>query len=232
MTEAEYQELAERLRKLADPAFKAFHQKLVPGEEHLLGVRLPVLRKVAKELAREDWRGYLAAAKTGTYEETMLQGLVLGYVKVPADELYEQLAAFVPKIANWAICDSCCAGFKFLQKDRERTLEFLAPYLASQKEFETRFAVVVLMDYFVDEQHLRYLFSQFERLAGRQYYVRMAVAWAISVCFVKFPDETMRYLRESRLDADTYNKALRKIVESDRVDGKAKTVIRSMKRTA
>ena len=62
--------------------------------------------------------------------------------------------------------------------------------------------------------------------------MRMAVAWAISVCFVKFPDETMRYLRESRLDADTYNKALRKIVESDRVDGNAKTVIRSMKRTA
>lgn len=78
MTTEEYAALKERLRAMADPSYRAFHQKLVPEVENLLGVRIPALRQLARELARGDWRGYLAAAQTDTYEETMLQGLVLG----------------------------------------------------------------------------------------------------------------------------------------------------------
>jgi hypothetical protein len=62
------------------------------------------------------------------------------------------------------------------------------------------------------------------------YYVKMAAAWAISLCYIKFPRITMDYLQNSSLDDFTYNKALQKIIESYQVNQDTKKIIRSMKR--
>lgn len=187
MTTEEYAALKERLRAMADPSYRAFHQKLVPEVENLLGVRIPALRQLARELARGDWRGYLAAAQTDTYEETMLQGLVLGCAKMEPDELFERLREFIPKIGNWAVNDSVCAGLKLVKKHRAETLAFLRPYFAGGEEFEVRFAVVMLMDYYIDEEYIGEVLSLLGAVRHEGYYVKMAVAWALSVCYVKFP---------------------------------------------
>lgn len=110
MTPQDYEALQARLRSLADPAYQAFQQKLVPDVTNLLGVRVPALRQLARELVRGDWRGYLEAARHDTYEETMLQGLVLGCARMEQNELFARLAAFVPHIDNWAVCDVTCGG--------------------------------------------------------------------------------------------------------------------------
>ena len=93
-----------------------------------------------------------------------------------------------------------------------------------------RFGVVMSMSYFVDEAHLEELLACYDSIRHEGYYVKMAVAWALSVCFVKFPERTMEYLKNNSLDTFTYNKTLQKIVESFRVDKDTKTLIRSMKR--
>ena len=51
-----------------------------PGTSNILGVRLPILRKLAKKIIRGDWRAYLASAQDQSFEEIMLQGMVIGYV--------------------------------------------------------------------------------------------------------------------------------------------------------
>ena len=91
MTPQDYEALQARLRSLADPAYRAFQQKLVPDVTNLLGVRVPALRQLARELVRGDWRGYLEAARHETYEETMLQGLVLGCARMEQNELFARL---------------------------------------------------------------------------------------------------------------------------------------------
>ncbi|MEM1484639.1 DNA alkylation repair protein [Oscillospiraceae bacterium PP1C4] len=230
MTNQEYAALTQRIRTLADPDYRQFQQKLVPGVENLLGVRIPVLRELAKELARGDWRSYLAAAREDTYEEAMLQGLVLGHVKSSLDELLPYLAAFIPKIDNWAVCDSCCAGLKITAKHREQMLAFLTPYLESEREFEVRFGAVLLMDHYVDETYIDRMLDLFDAVRHEGYYVKMAVAWALSVCYVKLPERTMAYLKDNTLDDFTYNKALQKIIESNRVERDTKDIIRNMKR--
>lgn len=223
-------EVMARLESLAESDYKEFNLRIIPTQMNLLGVRLPALRKLAKEITRGDWREFLAAAQDDIYEEVMLQGLVIGYAKMDLAERLEYIGSFVPKIENWAICDSFCGTLKFVAKNQAAMLEFLQPYLLAEEEFHRRFAVVVLMEYFIDDKHIDQVLGIYDEVKKEQYYVQMAVAWGISVCFVKYPERTMAYLKDNKLDDFTYNKALQKIVESLRVDKETKAVIRSMKR--
>jgi len=108
--------------------------------------------------------------------------------------------------------------------------DFLQPYLSSDKEYEIRFGVVMLLLYFVEDEYIERVLQWMDRIRHEGYYVKMAVAWAISVCYVKYPEPTMAFLKNNTLDDFTYNKALQKIIESLRVDSETKHVLRSMKR--
>ena len=111
------EQIRDFLEKHAEKQFKDFTSSLIPGTDSILGVRLPVLRSLAKQLAKEDWRTYLKEARDDTYEEIMLQGLVIGYVKAEMEELLEYAAAFIPKIHDWSVNDGFCSTFK----DRKST---------------------------------------------------------------------------------------------------------------
>ncbi len=226
---SDVQTLACYIQSLADEPYLRMQNKLIPGATNILGVRVPKLRNLAKQLAKGDWRAYLSEARDDSMEEIMLQGLVIGYAKMEVTEALERLAGFVPKIDNWAVCDICCSSFKFTQKNREKVYSFLKGYLISTKEFDLRFAVVMLMDFFLTDEYIDEVLEIYYAIRHDGYYVKMAVAWALSVCFVKYPEKTMRYLKTPGLDDWTYHKTLQKIVESYRVDDATKTVIRSMK---
>lgn len=222
----------EELKDQADEKYRAFNQKLIPNSKPMLGIRLPKLRALGKEIAKGDWRGYLKAAQSQStyYEEVMLHGIVIGAVKADITEILPLVAAFVPSIDNWGICDSFCAGLKITAKHKKEVFAFLQEYLQSDKEFFLRFAVVLLMDFYVEAEYIDRLLPIFFQIRHEGYYVKMAVAWAISVCFVKFEQKTMIYLKNNSLDNFTYNKALQKILESYRVTDETKVLIRSMKR--
>jgi 3-methyladenine DNA glycosylase AlkD len=222
--------IKQKLRSLADEKYGKFSAGLIPGADNMLGVRLPDLRKLGKELSKGDWRAYLADADDEYYEETMLQGIVIGLVKTDIEESLQLVADFIPKISNWGICDSFCAGLGFVKRNKPRIWEFLKTYTDSDREFELRFASVMLMDYFIDGEYIGDVLKLLDGIRHEGYYVKMAVAWALSVCFVKFPEKTMEYLKNNSLDNFTYNKALQKITESNRVDGNTKNLMRSMKR--
>ena len=223
-------ELEARLKALAEPDYQAFASRLLPGVDNLLGVRIPVLRKLARQLAREDWRTALAAMGNGSFEEIMLQGLILGYVKGSPADILPHVAAFVPKIDNWSICDSFCSGLKLAAAYPEPVWDFLQPYLDSDRAFSVRFAVVMLLFYYLDEAHIDRVLSLLDGVRQPDYYARMAVAWAVSIAYVRFPEKTLAYLKICSLDDFTYNKALQKAVESRCVGESARALLRAMKR--
>lgn len=224
------QTIRERIFDRAEEEYKLFQSKLIPGENRLLGVRLPYLRELAKEIAKEDWRDYLDHAQDEYYEEVMLQGLVIGYVKASPEEILQYTARFVPKITNWGICDSFCTGLKLAKKSPQLVWDFIQPYLRSEKEFEIRFSVIMMLAHFITDQFIDQVISSLDQVHHEGYYVKMGVAWAISVCYVKYPEKTMAYLKNCNLDDFTYNKSLQKILESYRVGQESKELIRSMKR--
>ena len=219
-----------QIMALADEKYRQFSASLIPNINNVVGVRLPELRKLARIIAKGDWRAYLAQADSDYFEEVMLQGMVIGCAKADVEEILHHIAAFVPKIDNWSVCDSFCSGLKITSLHKERVWEFIQPYLESDKEYDIRFGVVMLLNYYIDEHYIHLVLERLDRITHEGYYVKMAVAWAVSICFVKLPDITMDYLGSNSLDDFTYNKALQKITESYRIAPETKVLIRSMKR--
>ena len=222
--------LRDKLFELSDEKYKTFHSGLCPNTDNIIGVRLPQLRQLAKEITKDDWRYFLSNSKEDYYEEILIKGLVIAYAKCDVEERLKYIKCFVPKIDNWAICDVFCAGLKITKKYRKEMWNFIQKYLKSDKEFEIRFAVVMILDYYIDEEYLKEDFKIFDDIKYEGYYVKMAVAWAISMCFVEFEGKTMSYLKHNNLDDFTYNKSLQKICESLRVNKDTKILIKSMKR--
>ena len=224
-------EIEKKLKELSDEKYKAFHSKLCPGTENILGVRSPVLKKFAKQIAKEEGISYLENAKEDYYEEILLQGLVIGfYPWKNIEDCLQALTKFIPKIDNWAVCDMTAAGLKLTKKYPREVWSFLEKYWKSNKEFEIRFAVVMLLDFYITEEYIDRVLEIYSSIQHDGYYVKMAVAWGISICFIKFPEKTKKVLQNNQLDATTHNKAIQKIIESYRVDKETKELLKKWKR--
>ena len=225
--------IKENLLRLAGEGNKKFTESLHPGIENVLGVRVPALRQLAAQIAKDDWQAYLQSADTFYMEERMFQGMVIGCLKIKDVEEYLSLVSgFVPLINSWSVCDTFDFAGKqrFVDRNKERVWQFLEGWMQSDKEYEIRFGVVMAMAHYIDADYIQNVLQWMNRIDHEGYYVKMAVAWALSVCYVKFPKETMLLLKENRLDDFTYNKALQKITESFRVSPEDKDIIRDMKR--
>lgn len=225
------QEIRNRLEELSEEKYKKFHSSLCPNSNEILGVRVPTLRNFAKEIVKhEDIEKYLENAVDDSYEEIVLQGMVLGIWKTSIENFCKYLKKFIPKINSWAVCDVSVSGFKITNKNMEYMWKFIQKYLKSDKEFELRFAIVMLLDYYIKDQYIDRVLEILNSIKHEGYYVKMAIAWTIQVAFVKFPEKTMTFLKQNDIDNWTYNKALQKIIESYRVDKETKKKIKNMKR--
>ncbi|MDE5678306.1 DNA alkylation repair protein [Phocaeicola sp.] len=227
------QTVKENLLQLANKGNKKFTETLHPGIDHILGIRIPNLRKLAAQIAKDDWQGYLQTTDTYYMEERMLQGMVIEQLKMDDVEAYLSLVKrFVQVINSWSVCDTFdfCGKQRFVNKNKERVWLFLEERMSSDKEYEIRFGVVMAMAHYIDEAYIDRILQWMDRIDHEGYYVKMAVAWALSTCYIKFPQQTLAYLRQNHLDVFTYNKALQKIVESFRVSPDDKEMIRGMKR--
>lgn len=229
------EKLSEKVKKdiqnMADDKYKDFHSGLCPGIQNIVGVRIPVLRNYAKKLNKEyNLEQILEEIEDEFYEETMLKGMVIGLNKNEnIDKILKYTENFIPKINNWAICDVFCGGLKITNKYKEQIWNFMQKYLKSEKEFELRFVLVMILSYYIDEEYLKQDFKIFESITNEVYYVKMAKAWAISVALVKYYDETIIYLKNSKMDKWTYNKSIQKAIESYRITDEQKQYLRNIK---
>lgn len=222
--------IRKELERLTDEKYREFHSGLLPGIDNILGVRVPELRKLSKRVAKEDWRCYLESSADETYEEVMIQGMVIGYAKMEKDERKKYLDLFVPKINNWGICDCCTSTYKFIGEDLETWYSYLLYHIESGEEYRIRFGVVALMNYYLTDEWIDQVLKIYDDIRHDAYYVKMAVAWAISMCYVKFPKKTRAFLEENHLDTFTQNKSIQKIRESYRVSKEEKEELKSLKR--
>ncbi len=240
---ARHEGMIEKIRELllaeADQKYKDFSSKINPGAENILGVRVPVLRRIAKEIVNDDWKSYLTEIEAGFdknmplyFEEKMLWGLAIGNSTMEPETRINYIKAFIPAIDNWAVCDICEGDLKFARKEPARTMmwEFLLPRFHSTKEFEVRFAVTMALSHYVTEEYLERVLSLLQTISHEGYYAKMAVAWAISECYVKYPARTLPLIAEYKLkDPWSHNKAIQKIRESYRVSPEEKELLNSLK---
>lgn len=217
--------------KAKEDGYKQFSASLIPNIDNVLGIRLPILRKIAKKISKDDWRNFLDNYEEKFMEDTMLKGMVITYLKEDFDTMLNLVCNFVPKINNWAVCDTFCTGLKFLNADKQKAFEFLSPYLKSKEEYHLRFACVVLLAHFIEKDYIDKVLKILFSLKSEYYYANMAIAWAVSICYIKFPKETLKYLQNSTLDDFCHNKSISKITDSYRVPYEDKKKLKLLRRT-
>lgn len=224
------EEIRKKLFLLQDEKYRKFHSNLCPGINNIIGVRVPKIRVLVKELIKTNYKDYLNNVENKYYEETLIEGLIIATSKMTLDEKLYYLKLFVPKIDNWAICDIICSGFKFKEKDLLFAWDFILSYQQSNKEFELRFMLVMMINYFLIDSYLEKVFKIIDSIKTDYYYTNMAIAWLISIAYIKNKEKTLKYLGNNNLTKFTYNKSLQKIIESNRVSLEDKEMMRRMKR--
>jgi 3-methyladenine DNA glycosylase AlkD len=153
-TYEDYASLVLHLKSLADEKYRVFSQKLILNTDNIIGVRIPLVKSLAKQIVKGNWEQYLLVCRSDTHEEIMLEGLVIGLCQASVDKVLHFTEKFIPKINNWAVCDSFCSSFKIAVSHKKQAFEFIVPYTYSKNEFEVRLGVVLLLEIFIDQEYI------------------------------------------------------------------------------
>lgn len=225
-----YNEFINELFSLQDLKYREFNSKIV-GADNMIGVRAPELKRIAKIIARGDYKTFFKENKHKYFEENLIHGLTLGYVKLDFKNLKQYIDDFLPFINNWAVCDMTAANLKIFKRNKTKDICFseIKKYINDNNPWINRFGYILLLDYFIEEEYMDEIFNLCKNYKDH-YYVKMGIAWLISVCYIKQKGRTLTFLKNNALDDWTYNKAIQKIIESNRVNIDDKNLLRSMKR--
>lgn len=226
-------------RFLNEEKYRQGHIRIINAlpERRIMGLHLPEMKQVVKELAKEPdvylllqrfEKVHQANRFELAYEETLVWGLTINALKCTWEERIHLLKAYIPVLDNWAVCDSFCCNAKWALKLPPQTLwDFLLPYYHSDKEFEVRFAIVMSMCYLMNEEWLPTVFHQLEAIRlsdivseytfpNPPYYVRMGIAWLLATALAKYLQETRMFMNRTSLPEDVKRLYVRKARESFR----------------
>ncbi len=218
------------LQQNQDRGYRDFHLKTCPNAGNLIGVRMPIQRRLAKQITKGDFRRFLSETKNEFYEETLIEGLVIATAKMELTERLRYARGFVPKIYNWAICDAFAASWKISEKDLDEVWKFLQDYRTSSYEFECRFMIVMMLDHFLRIDYLAGVLETVCTAQTEQYYVGMACAWLVAEAFTQFREPVLAILESGRLMDFIQNRAIQKIRDSYRISRADKDLVATLRR--
>ena len=225
-----YELFIDELKKMQDEKYREFHNKIIGAEVEVIGLRSPIVKDIAKKIAKGDWEGFLAQKKGKYYEETTLRGQVIGFAKADKETIKQYIERYIDEIDNWGICDTFIGNLKIIKKEKEYFYPMVKRMAESEEQWKIRFGLITLMSCYIEKEYINEIFRICSRVKNKEYYVQMGQAWLISTLFIKFRDETLEYLKDNSLDKWTQNKAIQKIRESFRVSEEDKELVKSLKK--
>ncbi len=229
-TKENYQQFLKELKTLQDQKYQTFHSKLIRNEMPLIGIRTPILQEIAQKISQDDYINFIKYNKHHYYEETILHGLILGYLKIDFKELLNLLEKFLPYNTNWAINDSVCANLKQFKKNQKLGYPWIINLLKSNNPWDIRFGFILLLDHYMNETYIDTILELANKPYTDHYYVNMAIAWMISICYIKFPEKTIVILENKTLQPWIQNKTISKIRDSKQVSKEKKDYLNTLKK--
>ena len=222
-------DILEKLFALQDKNYRAFQSKLMPTvpPETVIGVRTPLLRKLAKELSgTPQAESFLRCLPHTYYEENNLHAFLVEKIRDYPTALAET-ERFLPYIDNWATCDCFCP--KVFAKHKAELIPSIRRWLDSDKVYTVRYAMGMLMRYYLDEEFQPEYLAWVADVHSEEYYLNMMRAWYFATDLAKQPDTALPWLTERQLDVWTHNKTIQKAVESFRIPPEMKQQLRMLR---
>lgn len=219
------------LSAMRDEKYKSFQAGLIPGENRMIGVRMPDLKKLARTVAGAGAADFLSVypiAKDSFYEEKLVWGLVCAGARLETPVRQKYLRRFLPLIDSWAVCDGVCTALKCLQKEHAAWKDFVFA-AAGGGEYEKRFFAVCTMLYYGGETYIDEVLAAYQRLRGG-YYVDMGVAWALATLYLRWKNKILPLLQGGAFSQDVVYKTITKLCDSYRVGAPDKEMLRRMRR--
>lgn len=223
-----YKLFIDYLYSLKDEKYKNFHSKLIL-KNNLIGIRTPILKKIAKEISKYDYKNFIKFSTNNTYEEITIKALLIGYLKDYNETIYE-LDNILTDIDNWATCDLMCSNLKIFAKNKDKGFKYIKSLIKGNEEWKIRVGLVLLLNYYIDDEYIDKIFILVNNINCEQYYVKMAISWLLSICYIKYPQKSTCFLKNNTLSDWVHNKTIQKIKESNRVSYNKKIAIDKLKR--
>lgn len=224
-----YQEYLNYLKSISEEEYKNFHSKLCFTKYQILGIRVPIMRKIAKNISKSNIEEFLKLCGNTYYEEVFIEGLVISNIK-DEDIFIKYFSNYINKIDNWGICDTFCNSLKIINKNPSKYFSISKKLSLNEEEFISRVGLIIILNFFVEEKYLDCIYEILNTISSTKYYVNMAESWLICELYIKFPSKTESFLLKNNLNDFTHNKAISKIRESYRVCKEKKEYLNTLKR--
>lgn len=216
-----------KLFELQDKEYQKLQYKIIPNVDNIIGVRTPELRKLAKQLIKENnYKSFLKNLPHKYFDENQLHAFIISEIR-DYDECIKYISEFLPYIDNWATCDQMSP--KILKKHKEELIKYIKLWIKSKKTYTIRFGIGMLMKYFLDENFNKTYLELVSKIISNEYYVNMMIAWFFATALAKQYEETIKYIENKNLDIWVHNKTIQKAIESYRIKESQKEYLRTLK---
>ena len=221
--------MKDKLLKLQDIKYKSFQERLIPNIDKsvIIGIKIPVLRKLAKEMIKdESYIEFLDNLPHVYLEENLLHAILVSELK-DYNQCIFRLNLFLPYVDNWEVCDIISP--KVFKKNNIKLIDEIKEWLNSKDEYIIRFGIEILMMYYLDDNFDISHHDLVSKIRSSYYYVNMMIAWYFATALAKKWDNSIKYLEDNKLDKWTHNKTIQKAIESYRITKEQKEYLRQLK---
>ncbi len=220
-------EIRRRLFEIKDEPYLLFSKGLIPDVE-MIGVRTPVLKTLAKELAsRGLLDDYLRELPHRYFEENQLHSFLISGIK-EYRKCIDETERFLPYIDNWATCDQLSP--RVFKKNTEDLIERVTGWISDDHTYTVRFGLLSLMRYYLDQNFDPSYLKMAADINSEEYYINMMRAWYFATALAKQYEYALPYISEGLLDTWTHNKTISKACESSRIPDNRKEILRGFRK--
>lgn len=223
--------IKEYLEANSQQKYRQFTGSLNPGSRYpVMGVRVPLLRELAKKLAKEYGVNAVDMLSDDSQEEVLLQGFVIAYSKMPLAEKKPYIDNYLAKCDNWSLIDSFVSTFHFNRKDEALMWRYLGEYRKSKQTFTVRFVLVMMLNRYLKDEYINDILEYCSNIDSEEYYIEMAQAWLLATAAINYFYDVELILKDGKLNMFTHNRTIQKAVESFRISDENKERLRALRR--
>jgi len=225
--EEDYLEYLSYLKSLQDIKYLHFNKTLITSKYELLGIRVPILRGIAKEILKGDYTSFLKQIKRIYMEEVMVEGFIIAGI-TNEEEFDKYFLKYIDYIDNWSVNDSFCNSLSIMKNNPKKYFNVCKRLALKSDANHIRVGLVTILYNFIDDKHIDTIFNILDNLKVDSYYVNMAGAWVLCCCMVKYDKKTLKYLKVAKINTDLYKKALQKMRDSYRISAEMKKELKKL----